>query len=88
MIVFEMMPAALGKSITESLTRMATIGIGAGPACSGQVLVLYDMLGVFPGKRPRFAKNFMPGAESIEAAVRAYVTDVKSGAFPAPEHCY
>jgi 3-methyl-2-oxobutanoate hydroxymethyltransferase len=88
MIVFEMMPATLGKSITESLTSMATIGIGAGPACSGQVLVLHDMLGVFPGKRPRFAKNFMVGAESIEAAVRAYVTDVKSGVFPAPEHCY
>jgi 3-methyl-2-oxobutanoate hydroxymethyltransferase len=88
LIVFEMMPATLGKSITESLTRMATIGIGAGPGCSGQVLVLHDMLGVYPGKKPRFTKDFMVGADSIEGAVRAYVQAVKSGAFPAPENCY
>ncbi len=88
LIVFEMIPATLAKSITEDLTRMATIGIGAGPDCSGQVLVLHDMLGVFPGKKPRFTKDFMVGAGSIEAAVRAYVDAVKSGAFPAPENCY
>jgi len=88
MIVLEMMPASLGRSITQALARMATIGIGAGPDCAGQVLVLHDMLGVFPGKKPRFTKNFMVGAESIEAAVRAYVQDVKSGVFTAPEHCY
>jgi len=52
------------------------------------VLVLYDMIGVFPGKRPRFVKNFIPDTCTIEGAVKAYVTEVKSGAFPAPEHGY
>lgn len=88
MMVLEMIPASLGGDITKSLTRMATIGIGAGPACDGQVLVLHDMLGVYPGKKPRFTKDFMHGAASIEAAVAAYVAAVKSGAFPAPENCY
>lgn len=88
LVVLEMIPAALGKAVTASLTRMATIGIGAGPDCAGQVLVLHDMLGVYPGKKPRFTKDFMPGAGSIEAAVRAYVDAVKTGAFPAPENCY
>jgi len=63
-----------------------TIGIGAGAACSGQVLVLYDMLGIYPGKPARFVRNFMTGNDSIEAAVVAYVKAVKDGSFPAPEH--
>jgi 3-methyl-2-oxobutanoate hydroxymethyltransferase len=88
MMVLEMIPAALGADITKSLTRMATIGIGAGPDCDGQVLVLHDMIGVYPGKKPRFTKDFMPGAASIEEAIAAYVQAVKGGTFPAPENCY
>jgi 3-methyl-2-oxobutanoate hydroxymethyltransferase len=88
MMVIEMIPAALGAGITKSLTRMATIGIGAGPDCDGQVLVLHDMIGVYPGKKPRFTKDFMPGAASIEDAVARYVAAVKDGTFPAPENSY
>ena len=61
-------------------------GIGAGADCSGQVLVLQDMLGISPGKPPKFVKNFLDGHASIEAAVKAYVREVKSGKFPGPEH--
>ena len=85
MIVLEAIPSSLGKLITESLS-IPTIGIGAGSDCSGQVLVLQDMLGISPGKPPKFVKNFMDGHASIEAAVKAYVREVKSGKFPGPEH--
>lgn len=85
LLVFEMIPAALAASLTSELP-LPTIGIGAGPSCSGQVLVLYDMLGIYPGRRPRFVRDFMHGSPSIEEAVRAYVSAVKSGAFPAAEH--
>jgi 3-methyl-2-oxobutanoate hydroxymethyltransferase len=85
MIVLEAIPSSLGKKITEALS-IPTIGIGAGPDCSGQVLVLQDMLGISPGKPPKFVKNFMEGHHSIEAAVKAYVREVKSGKFPGPEH--
>lgn len=85
MIVLEAIPASLGRHITESLS-IPTIGIGAGADCSGQVLVLQDMLGISPGKPPKFVKNFMDGHASIEAAVKAYVREVKSGKFPGPEH--
>lgn len=88
LMVMEMVPAALAAEITASLKRMATIGIGAGPDCDGQVLVLHDLLGVFPGKTARFVRNFMDGAASIEDAVARYVAAVKDGSFPAPEHCY
>lgn len=87
MVVIEMIPATLGKELTELLS-MPTIGIGAGPDCSGQVLVLHDLLGVYPGKTARFVRNFMQGADSIDAAVAAYVAAVKNGSFPAQEHCY
>ncbi len=87
MMLFEMIPAQLGAELTE-LLAVPTLGIGAGPDCSGQVLVLHDLLGVYPGKTARFVKNFMTGAESIDAAVTAYVTAVKNGSFPAQEHCY
>lgn len=87
-MVLEMIPATLGGAITKNLARMATIGIGAGPDCDGQVLVLHDMLGVYPGKKPRFTKDFMAGASSIEDAIAAYVQAVKGGTFPAPENCY
>lgn len=61
---------------------------GAGPDCSGQVLVMHDMLDVFPGKKARFVRNFMAGQASIEGAVRAYIKAVKDKSFPAPEHCF
>ena len=88
LIVLEMVPAALAAEITDSLTGMATIGIGAGSGCHGQVLVLHDMLGVYPGRKAKFVRNFMDGAASIDDAVRAYVKAVKNGSFPGPEHCY
>lgn len=87
LLVLEAIPAALGKEVTEALT-IPTIGIGAGPDCSGQVLVLHDMLDVFPGRKPRFVKNFMAGQSSIQGAISAYVEAVKAGSFPAPEHCF
>lgn len=87
MLVLELMPTAVARAVTQAL-KIPTIGIGAGPDCSGQVLVLHDMLDVFPGKKARFVKNFMANAGSIKAAVESYVREVKSGAFPAPEHCY
>jgi len=86
-VVLEAIPAALGREVTEALA-IPTIGIGAGPDCSGQVLVMHDMLGVFPGHKARFVKNFMDGQTSIEAAVRAYVAAVKDKSFPAAEHCF
>lgn len=84
LIVLEMMPATLAKTITEALT-IPTIGIGAGPDCAGQVLVLYDMLGLYP-RAPKFSKNFLAGQDGVESAVRAYVAAVKDGGFPAAEH--
>ena len=86
-LVLEAIPAALGREVTEALA-IPTIGIGAGPDCSGQVLVMHDMLGVFPGHKARFVKNFMDGQTSIDAAVTAYVAAVKDGSFPAAEHCF
>ena len=86
-VLLEAVPAALGKETTE-LLQVPTIGIGAGPDTSGQVLVMHDMLGVFPGHKARFVKNFMEGQTSIDAAVRAYVDAVRDGSFPAPEHCF
>lgn len=88
MVVLEMVPAALAERITRSLTSMATIGIGAGKECDGQVLVMHDMLGVFPGKTARFVRNFMDGATSIENAMARYVAAVRDGSFPAAEHTY
>ncbi len=87
LVLLEAVPAVLGKEVTELLS-VPTIGIGAGPDCSGQVLVMHDILGVFPGHKARFVKNFMDGQTSIDAAVTSYVTAVKDGSFPAPEHCF
>ncbi|MDE2598933.1 MAG: 3-methyl-2-oxobutanoate hydroxymethyltransferase [Rhodocyclaceae bacterium] len=86
-MLYELIPAALGKELTDIL-RIPTVGIGAGADCSGQVLVLQDMLGIYPGKPARFVRNFMEGADSIEGAVRNFVGAVKDRSFPAPEHCY
>jgi 3-methyl-2-oxobutanoate hydroxymethyltransferase len=87
LLVMEAMPSALGAEVTKQL-RIPTIGIGAGLDCSGQVLVLHDMLGIFPGKRPRFVRDFMQGQPSILAAVEAYVRAVKDASFPATEHSF
>jgi 3-methyl-2-oxobutanoate hydroxymethyltransferase len=87
LLVLEAIPAVLGKDVTE-LLMIPTIGIGAGLDCSGQVLVMHDLLGVFPGRKARFVKNFMEGQTSIDAAVLAYVAAVKDLSFPAPEHCF
>ncbi|MGF6118308.1 3-methyl-2-oxobutanoate hydroxymethyltransferase [Janthinobacterium lividum] len=86
-VLMEAMPSQLGKEVTDMLT-IPTIGIGAGPDCSGQVLVMHDMLGVFPGRKARFVRNFMEGAASIDDAVIGYVKAVKDGSFPALEHCF
>jgi 3-methyl-2-oxobutanoate hydroxymethyltransferase len=86
MILMELVPAALAKKITQTL-NIPTIGIGAGADCSAQVLVLHDMLGIYPTST-RFNKNFMAGAHSIEDAIRHYIKAVKSGMFPATEHQY
>jgi len=87
MLVLEMVPAALADEVTKRLA-IPTIGIGAGAACSGQVLVLHDMLDVYPGRKPRFVRDFMAGADSVRAAVEAYRDAVKARTFPGPEHAY
>jgi len=81
MLILELTPSAVARRVTEAL-GIPVIGIGAGSGCGGQVLVLHDMLNVTPGKLPRFVRNFLADAGSIEDAVRLYVRDVKSGAFP------
>jgi 3-methyl-2-oxobutanoate hydroxymethyltransferase len=87
LIVLEAIPAKLGEQVTQRL-RIPTIGIGAGPGCSGQVLVLHDMLDVFPGKKARFVRNFMKGASGIADAAERYVRAVRDGSFPAEEHSF
>lgn len=87
MLVLECVPAALAKRVTETLD-IPVIGIGAGVDCDGQVLVLYDMLGLTPGKRPRFSHDFLAETGAIQAAISRYVQDVKSGAFPTMEQAY
>ena len=86
-VLMEAVPAALAAQVSAQLS-VPTIGIGAGKGCSGQVLVLHDMLDVSAGKKARFVKNFMAGQTSIAAALAAYVAAVKDGSFPGPEHCY
>jgi 3-methyl-2-oxobutanoate hydroxymethyltransferase len=84
MLVVECVPAELGKRVAESVS-IPVIGIGAGKDCDGQVLVLYDMLGITPGKRPRFTHDFLADTGSIPLAVAKYVADVKSVSFPTAE---
>jgi len=85
MVLVELIPSPLGKQLNEAL-RVPTIGIGAGPHLTGQVLVLHDILDITPGKKARFAKNFLSGAGSIQAAVTRYISEVRSGQYPGPEH--
>ena len=86
-VLMEAMPAAVAKRVTEAL-RVPTIGIGAGPDVSGQVLVVYDMLDIYPGRKARFVKNFMEGAPSVKAGIEAYVKAVRAKTFPGPEHSF
>jgi 3-methyl-2-oxobutanoate hydroxymethyltransferase len=85
-LVLECIPTRLAAEITAGLA-IPVIGIGAGGDCDGQVLVLYDMLGI-SGKQPRFSRNFLENRQSISMAVEEYVSDVKAGRFPAAEHQY
>jgi 3-methyl-2-oxobutanoate hydroxymethyltransferase len=87
MLVVECVPSAVGEALTRA-AGVPVIGIGAGPSCSGQVLVIYDALGIQRGKAARFVRNFMPGLHGIEDALAAYVAAVRDGTFPASEHCY
>ena len=86
-VLLECVPSALGAEVTAELA-VPTIGIGAGPDVDGQVLVLYDILDLTPGRKPRFVKNFMQEAGSPLAALEAYVRAVKDRSYPAPEHCF
>tara|TARA_R110000751_G_scaffold5285_4_gene24323 strand:+ start:748 stop:1539 length:792 start_codon:yes stop_codon:yes gene_type:complete len=86
-ILLECVPASLGKAVTEALD-VPVIGIGAGPDTDGQILVMHDVLGVTHGRTPRFVKNFMVDADSIQTAFQHYHEAVKSRTFPAPEHCF
>ena len=86
-LVLEAVPSGLAREITQSI-KIPTIGIGAGPDTDGQVLVLYDLLGIYPQKSPKFSKNFLDGAGSVSGAVKTFVEDVRSGQFPGPEHSF
>ncbi|MGH1428150.1 MAG: 3-methyl-2-oxobutanoate hydroxymethyltransferase [Arenicella sp.] len=87
LLILEAIPAELAAKITSALS-IPTIGIGAGPQCDGQVLVLQDMLGIYPGGSPKFSKNYMQSANSIDDAVANFVKEVKSGAFPEAKHSF
>jgi 3-methyl-2-oxobutanoate hydroxymethyltransferase len=86
-IVLEAVPPDVAARVTAALS-IPTIGIGAGPACDGQVLVCTDLLGMLRGHSPKFAKRYAELGDAIVGAVRTYVDEVRSGAFPAPEHQY
>lgn len=86
-IVLEGIPTEVAGTATEAL-RIPTIGIGAGPGCDGQVLVLHDLLGLTQGRTPRFVKRYAHLADEITRAARQYAEEVESGQFPGPEHSY
>jgi 3-methyl-2-oxobutanoate hydroxymethyltransferase len=87
LLVLECVPAGLAAEVTASL-EIPVIGIGAGPDTDGQVLVVYDVLGLSAGKPPSFVRNFLDGEASVAGALAAYVRAVKDRSFPAPEHGY
>jgi len=86
-LVLEGIPSELAKEITSSID-IPTIGIGAGADCDGQVLVGYDLLGLSPGHRPKFVKQYSSFYERGVAAVQQYIQEIQSGAFPGEEHVY
>ena len=87
LLVLECVPAKLAKLVTESI-NIPTIGIGAGAGCDGQVLVNYDMLGMFSDFKPKFVKHFANAGDVIREAVKTYIAEIDDGTFPAEEHCY
>jgi 3-methyl-2-oxobutanoate hydroxymethyltransferase len=87
LMLLECIPAPLGEEITSQL-EVPVIGIGAGPGTGGQIQVLYDVLDITSGRKPRFAQNFMQGVDSPLAALKAFVAAVKSRAYPAADHCF
>jgi 3-methyl-2-oxobutanoate hydroxymethyltransferase len=86
-LLLECIPSKLGETITREV-KVPVIGIGAGPDVDGQILVLYDILDITAGRKPRFTRNFMEGAGSPLQAVKSYVQAVKDRSYPAPEHCF
>jgi 3-methyl-2-oxobutanoate hydroxymethyltransferase len=86
-VVLEVIPQGLAKEITEVLS-IPTIGIGAGPYCDGQVQVVHDMLGLYGDNVPKHAKKYLNLSQSIEEAIKNYVSDVRSGEFPGAEHSF
>jgi len=86
-VLLECIPSELGAAITKELS-VPVIGIGAGPDVDGQILVLYDLLDITTGRKPRFVRNFMQGAASPLDAVKRYVSAVRDRSYPAPEHCF
>jgi 3-methyl-2-oxobutanoate hydroxymethyltransferase len=86
-IVLELIPAGVSRRISAALT-IPTIGIGAGPGCDGQVLVLHDMLGLNEGFSPKFLKRYAELGGAVRDAVRAYATDVRAGTYPGREHSF
>ncbi len=87
-ILLECVPAELGGRVTQAL-EIPVIGIGAGPDTDGQIMVLQDLLGLYPGRPAKFVKNFLAGnPDGIQGAIARYALAVRDGSFPAPEHCY
>ncbi len=86
-VLLECVPNELGKAVTEAVS-VPVIGIGAGPGVDGQILVLYDVLGITQGRVPRFVRDFMPGSDSVLDALKHFVGAVKDRSYPAPEHCF
>ncbi len=81
------MPTSLAERISKAL-RIPVIGIGAGPATDGQILVMHDAFGITSGYVPKFTKNFLAETGDMRAAIRLYVKQVSEGTFPGPEHCF
>jgi len=86
-ILLECVPNEVGRNITSSV-EAPVIGIGAGPAVDGQILVLYDALGITQGRMPRFVKNFLEGQPTVLDGIKAYLQAVKDRSYPAKEHCF
>lgn len=86
-VLLECVPSEVGRAVRDAVA-VPVIGIGAGPDVDGQILVLYDLLGITRGRLPRFVENFMQGAPSVSAACEAYVRAVRDRSYPAPRHCF
>jgi 3-methyl-2-oxobutanoate hydroxymethyltransferase len=87
LVLLECVPNEVGEAIRNGID-LPVIGIGAGPHVDGQILVLYDMLDITPGRTPKFVRNFMTGTDTPLEAIRSYVKAVKDRSYPAPEHCF